>query len=158
MSEQDKKTLPPPNTAMFVACGAALATLLPVVLHQTGVLEHLPDPPGKVFDSDGITESKAAHPLGFPDGLLGIASYGSTLALMVAARENKTARKLLATKLVLDGSVASINVVRQVVQFRKVCSWCTGTALATAAMLFAARTLLRDAASVAKAEVTRKEL
>ena len=103
------------------------------------MLEHLPDPPGSAFDSDGITESKAAHPLGVPDGLLGLANYGTTLALMLAARRNRTARRLLAWKLVLDGGVAGFNVVRQVVQFGKVCSWCTGTAIATGAMLIAGR-------------------
>lgn len=146
-----------PNEAMFVACGAALATLVPVALHQIGVMEHLPDPPNPLFDSDGITESKAAHPFGVPDGLLGVASYGTTLGLMIAARENSTARKLLAAKLTIDGGVATFNVVRQVVQFGKFCSWCTGTAIATGFLLFAARGLLRESAQQAPA-VTHEEL
>ena len=157
MSARDSSALPPPNAAMYLACGAAIATLVPVVLHQTGVLAHLPDPPGSPFDSDGITESKAAHPLGVPDGLLGLASYGTTFALMLGARESEKARGLLATKLVADGSAAAFNVVRQIVQFRKVCSWCTGTAIATGVMLFAARSLLRDCAQRATQVVTREE-
>ncbi len=156
MSASQQGEWQPPNATMLIACGAALATLVPVVLHQTGVVEHLPDPPVALFDSDGITESKAAHPLGIPDGVLGLASYGTTLALMIAAKENTRARKLLAAKLALDGGVATFNVVRQVVQFGKMCSWCTGTAIATGVMLFAARNFLDDGAKSAQA-VTREE-
>jgi hypothetical protein len=38
-------------------CRAALA---PVIAHQMGVIAHLPDPPGALFDSDRITTSKAS--------------------------------------------------------------------------------------------------
>ncbi len=122
----------------------AMVTLLPVAAHQLGVLEHLPDPPSRIFDSDRITESKSAHPLGIPDSLLGLGSYGLTLALALLARKHARARRLLALKLVADGSVAGFNVVKQVVSFRRLCSWCTGTALCTAAMVMASRSLIRQ--------------
>jgi len=117
----------------------ALATLAPVAAHQLGLIEHLPDPPGKVFDSDGITGSKAAHPLGVPDGLLGLGSYGVTLTLALLARDSAVVRKALAAKLTVDGAAAGFNVVRQLVSFGKICSWCTGTALCTAVMVVAGR-------------------
>ena len=128
----------------IAACGVAMAALVPVLLHQVGVVEHLPDPPGKWFGSDEITESKAAHPLGVPDALLGLASYGVTLGLLVASRKHKAVRPLLAAKLAGDASLAGFNVVRQVVQFGKVCSWCTGTAAATAVMVLRARSSADD--------------
>jgi uncharacterized membrane protein len=131
-----------PNTALIAANSAAILTLIPVAAHQLGVLKHLPDPPGSLFDSDAITESKTAHPFGVPDSLPGIASYGTTLTLAILAREHPTARKLLVAKLIMDGGAAGFNVVRQVVTFRKLCSWCTGTAVCTFAMLYAARNLL----------------
>jgi hypothetical protein len=40
-------------------------------------------------------------------------------------------------KLLFDGSMAAINVTRQLLSFRKLCSWCTGTALATAVLVVA---------------------
>jgi uncharacterized membrane protein len=132
-----------PSVAGIVACGVALGTLVPVLLHQLGVLGHLPDPPGAVFDSDRITESHPAHPLGVPDAALGLVSYGVTLALLLAARSHPKARPLLALKLAADGGLAGFNVVRQVVQFGQICSWCTGTALATAVMVYAERELRR---------------
>ena len=123
-----------------VACVAAMAALLPVVGKQLGVLPHLPDPPSGVFDSDAITASPQAHPFGVPDGVLGLASYGTTFLLLLAARgRSPVAQKLLAAKLTGDASMAVFNVARQPVTFRKLCSWCMGAAVATGAMVMFAR-------------------
>jgi uncharacterized membrane protein len=138
-----------PDTLLVTATSAALVTLLPVAAHQLGYLAHLPDPPGKLFASDRITESKAAHPLGIPDSLLGLGSYGVTFSLILLARSQPKVRKFLALKLVGDGAVA---VVRQVATFGQLCSWCTGTALCTAVMAVAGRRLIAHEAG----EVRRK--
>ena len=119
-----------PST-VILANAAAVVTLVPIALHQLGVLGHLPDPPSSVFQSDRLTESKMAHPLGIPDGLLGIGSFSATLALALLGRSHRNARKLLAVKLLGDTAFAGFNVVRQVVSFQKLCSWCTGTAICT---------------------------
>jgi len=126
-----------PNALLITAASVALLTLFPVAAHQVGVLAHLPDPPGELFASDRITESKAAHPLGIPDSLLGLGSYGITFSLILLARSHPKARRLLTLKLLGDGAVAAFNVVRQVAMFGKICSWCTGTALCTAVMVAA---------------------
>lgn len=139
--------------AVVVACFAALLTLLPVAAYQLGCLEHVPDPPGKVFASDKITESAAAHPLGIPDSLLGLGSYGVTLALALSSRKSRMAQKALALKLLVDGSVAGFNMVRQVVLFRRLCSWCTGTALCTAAMVASERTTIRKQIAVIRERI-----
>jgi len=102
-------------------------------------VKHLPDPPAKIFDSDRITGSQIAHPFGIPDGLLGIASYGTTLALAIVASESKTAGRLLGAKLLADAGAATFNASRQVVRFGKLCSWCMGTAAATGVMVYAGR-------------------
>jgi uncharacterized membrane protein len=138
------------SSALIAANTAAILTLIPVAAHQLGALSHLPDPPGAVFESDRITDSKAAHPFGIPDGLLGIGSYSATLALALLAGRHPSARRLLAFKLLADGSLAGFNVVRQVVRFRKLCSWCTGTALCTAAMLYAGRGAINSRADQRK--------
>ena len=126
---------------------AALATLVPVALYQLGAISHLPDPPMRVFDSDRITMSKAAHPLGVPDAVLGLTSFGTTLALAILANRSKTARRLLGMKLMADVSAAAFNAGRQVVGFRKLCSWCTGTALAAGVMTYAGRASVREVVS-----------
>lgn len=130
--------------AATACCGAALLSLVPVAAHQLGLLRHLPDPPGEVWDSDGITGSAAARPLGVPDGLLGLGNFSVTLGLLLAARRCEGARRLLGWKLLADGSAAGFNVVRQVVTFRRLCSWCMGTAVAAfGTVYFGARGLRR---------------
>lgn len=127
-------------------CCVALATLVPVALFQAKVLEVLPDPPGSVFDSERITSSATAHPLGIPDSFLGLASYGATLGLVLLSKQSTTARRLLGAKLVGDAGLAAFNVVRQVVSFGKLCSWCTGTALATALVVYGGRDAVAETA------------
>lgn len=138
------------HSLLVVANCAAVATLLPVSAHQLGALPHLPDPPGSLFDSDQITDSEAAHPFGIPDGILGLASYSATLALVLSAQKSSTARRLLAFKLAGDGALAGFNVVRQVVSFRKLCSWCTATALCTGVMLLAGRRIIAQQSGMEK--------
>lgn len=127
------------KTLAIAACGTALGTLVAVALFQSGAIDQLPDPPSKIFDSERITLSKTAHPLGIPDSYLGLASYGTTLALLLLAGKNKWTRRALGFKLMGDAGAASFNAVRQVAQFGKLCSWCTGTALATGVMVYAGR-------------------
>ncbi len=129
---------------LIAGCCTALATLVPVTLYQTGALHRLPDPPFGVFDSEQITMSHAAHPLGIPDGVLGLASFGTTLALTLLARRHDGARKLLGAKLILDASAAAFNAGRQVVGFGKLCSWCTGTALAAGVMAYGGRKTIQE--------------
>jgi uncharacterized membrane protein len=80
------------HAATVAGAVLAVATLVPVALYQTGVIGRLPDPPGAIFDSEWITSSKDAHPLGIPDALLGLGSYGATLALALAAPKSGVAR------------------------------------------------------------------
>ncbi len=67
------------SNAAIAATAGAMFSLLPVAAHQIGMIKHLPDPPGSIFDSDRITTSRMAHPFGVPDALLGLASYAVTL-------------------------------------------------------------------------------
>jgi uncharacterized membrane protein len=132
------------DAVLLGACCVTIATLIPVTLYQTGVLSSLPDPPSRIFDSEAITTSKVAHPLGVPDGVLGLASFGTTLALILAARRSPIAKRLLGAKLTMDAAAGAFNAGRQVVSFGKLCSWCTGTAIAAGMMAYAGRDLIRE--------------
>ena len=147
MSHREKSTTQDEiegEALMLYACCTAIATLAAVSLYQAGKIQSLPDPPSRIFASERITSSKAAHPLGIPDGLLGLASYGMTLALIGLSHRNKAYRRALGAKLVLDAGAATINSGRQIIRFRQLCSWCTGTALATGVMVCAGRRLIVD--------------
>ena len=142
---------PSDRTVALVGCSLALGALVPVALYQSDLMDQLPDPPGRIFDSERITSSKTAHPFGIPDSYLGLASYGTTLGLVLLAGKSPWARRLLGAKLVGDAGFASFNAVRQVVRFGKLCSWCSGTALATAAIVYGGRAAIAATATEVKA-------
>lgn len=131
----------PTHQGMAIACCCvAITSLVPVALFQTRILKRLPDPPGRLFNSKRIVSSPGAYRFGIPDGLLGIGSYGVTLALLVAANPSRPLlQKALRGKLVLDAAMATRNARRQVTQFGRICSWCMGTAIATAGVVYFAR-------------------
>lgn len=122
----------------------AIATLVPVALFQYGLLKHLPDPPGNLFASDVITSSKAAHPFDIPDSALGLASYSITLGLALGAPYHRLTRKALGVKLFVDSGFVAVNTVRQLVAFKRACSWCMLTGAATAVMVAAGREYLSE--------------
>lgn len=125
------------QTIAIACCCAALGTLIPVALYQIGTIKELPDPPGRLFDSPRIVTSSSAFPLGIPDAVLGFASYGSTLALLILADPPGTRTGRIArSKLLLDGALAAFNFGKQIVRYGKLCSWCTATAVATAGEVY----------------------
>lgn len=128
---------------LVLASCVALGTLVPVAMYQLGASPRLPDPPLKIFDSERITMSKAAHPFGIPDGVLGLASFAATLTLALMSKRSRTANGLLGSKLAFDAAVAGFNASRQVIGFGKLCSWCTGTALSAGVMAYAGRVFIR---------------
>lgn len=134
-----------PNPLLVGACCTAIATLIPVSLYQLRVLRTLPDPPLALFDSVRITNSKAAHPFGIPDGPLGLASFGITLTLIVLEPKSPNLCKPLGLKLTADAIAAAANGLRQVIQFRKLCSWCTATSLSAMLMAYVGRQQIRNA-------------
>ncbi|HKO19945.1 MAG TPA: vitamin K epoxide reductase family protein [Acidobacteriaceae bacterium] len=114
----------------LASAGGAVLVLAYIVLRQIRVVRHLPDPPGEVWDSDRIVMSKAARPFGVPDGVLGLGSYAITAGLIASGSE------LVRMKLVCDAGAAAFNVGRQVVKFRKMCSWCILAAGCTIPMVW----------------------
>jgi uncharacterized membrane protein len=142
-------------TGLAGACVGALASLVPVALYQFGAIAHLPDPPGRVFDSEKIVTSRSAHILGLPDSVPGLASYGVTLGLILAARRRPGLRGVLAAKLAGDGAIAATKAVRQVAVFGQVCSWCLLTTACTAGMVFAGRRLIAEKAACAASQARR---
>lgn len=122
------------KVAVWAGCGAMIAVGA-VSARQLGLVRRLPDPPGEVWASNEIVMSKAGHPMGIPDGVLGMASYGMTLALLLAAEDAPALRPVARAKLAADAAAAGVNAVRQVVVFRKMCSWCIAAVACTAAMV-----------------------
>lgn len=77
-----------------------------ISLYQLGIIRHLPDPPGRIFDSDKVNASHKAYALGVPDGTLGLGLYAATLILASAGGSSRTGRHPV-FGLLLGGAVAA---------------------------------------------------
>lgn len=135
-----RKVCPIHKGMAIACCCGAIASLTPVALVQLKIVRNLPDPPGRIFNSRRIVTSKGAYRFGIPDGVLGIASYGVTLALLIAAKPSRPfVRRVLRAKLALDATMAIRGVRRQITQHGRICSWCMGAVVATAGAVYFAR-------------------
>ena len=65
-------------------------SMTPVVLLQTGVVRHLPDPPWWRFDSDRVNRSRDAFRFRVPDGALALAGFALNIPLAAAGDRGRT--------------------------------------------------------------------
>jgi uncharacterized membrane protein len=66
----------------FVGCSlAGMASMMPTLLVQTGLLKRLPDPPLPGFDSARVNLSRDAFPFGIPDSSLTLLDFAANLPL-----------------------------------------------------------------------------
>ncbi len=72
-----------------------IAAMTAVTLLQTGIIEHLPDPPIDGFDSDKVNSSDTAYALGVPDGTLSLASLAANIPVAAFGGENRAEEKPL---------------------------------------------------------------
>ena len=122
------------QTALMVGATAAMGL---ISLYQTGILRHLPDPPLPGFDSDRVDASGEAYEtLKTPDATLGVASYGTTLALIGMGAADRAGTHpwiplLAAAKLGYDGAGAAWLTAEQISRHRALCFYCLAASVAT---------------------------
>ena len=84
------------ETAIASLATIGLAVSTAVALHQTGVIDRLPDISWRGFDANAVTRSRAAFPLGIPDAIPASALYAAELAAErthAAGQRDKTLQK-----------------------------------------------------------------
>ncbi len=112
-----------------------------ILLYQTGILRHLPDPPLPGVDSDKVDASGEAYEsLETPDAALALASYGATLALIGMgaadrAKDQPIIPLLAAAKIAGDAAGAAWLTAEQITKHRAVCFYCLLASAATWAAL-----------------------
>lgn len=98
-------------------------------MRQYGVIERLPDPPGRWFDSNAVTTSPAAYPFGVPDSALAVIGLGGIIGLATARGSKRTGRPAMLDKL-LAGAVgigvagAVYYLAEMIVRQRRLCAYC----------------------------------
>jgi uncharacterized membrane protein len=115
----------------LVGMGAMTA----VSLFQTGIINHLPDPPIKDFDSDKVNSSDTAYALGIPDGTLSLASLAANIPLASFGGENRAQEMPLvpiavAAKASVEAVVAGWYFYQMPTKEKKWCGYCIVGALA----------------------------
>lgn len=116
---------------------AGAAALGLVSLYQLGIVEHLPDPPLALFDSDGVDAAGEAYAfLKTPDAALGVVSFGVTAVLAGMGGEDRARRQpwiplALAAKVAVDALAAARLTVEQATRHRRFCFYCLAAAAAS---------------------------
>jgi uncharacterized membrane protein len=111
-----------------------------ISLYQMGIIRHLPDPPGAIFDSDKVNASRTAYALGVPDGPLGLGLYALTLILAGAGGDDRRRRHpvfdLLVGGAVAAGVVGAAHYVYDMIRHQqRACPYCLVGAATHVAML-----------------------
>ena len=127
------------------------AALSVVGLYQFGLLKRVPEPPLPGLGADAVDAAGEAYQLGHtPDSTLGILSGGISLALAgmggpQRASEHPLIPLAMFGKAVVDAANGAYLFAEQVTKHKKVCSFCTVSAVALIASVPAAWPEARDA-------------
>ncbi len=111
-----------------------IAAMTAVTLFQTGIVEHLPDPPLDGFDSDKVNSSDTAYALGVPDGALSLASLAANIPLAAYGGENRASNMPLvplaaAAKSTVEAAVAGWYFYQMPTKEKAWCGYCIVGAL-----------------------------
>lgn len=127
------------------------AALSIVGLYQFGLLRRVPEPPLPGLGADAVDAAGEAYELGYtPDSTLGLASGGISLALAGMGGGNRASEHPLIplamfAKAVVDATSGLYLTAEQLTKHKRICSFCTVSALALVVSVPAAWPEARDA-------------
>lgn len=118
-----------------------------ISLFQLGYIKHMPDLPGKVFDTEKVNSSEDAVLLGMPDGVISLGSYAATILLATAASRFKKPSRLLDMAMggIVLGQAAggALYLYNMAFVQKKVCVYCVAGAAINFATLIPLRKLFK---------------
>jgi uncharacterized membrane protein len=125
------------NIALLSAIG--LLDFIPISLYQLGLIRHLPDLPGKLFDSDYVNASEEAQVAGVPDGPLSLVMYAANLVLVAETLKKKKKRNVfdyfLAGNTLGQAAGGAYYLYNMATKQKKICPYCVTGALINFATL-----------------------
>lgn len=123
--------------ALLSAMG--IIDFIPISLYQLGLIRHLPDLPGDLFDSDYVNASKEAQVAGIPDGPVSLLMYAANLVMVGEALKKKKKRNvfdyLLAGNALGQAAGGAFYLYTMTVRQKKICPYCVTGALINFATL-----------------------
>lgn len=124
------------NISLLSALG--IMDFIPIALYQTGIIRHLPDFPGKLFDSDYVNASKEAQLAGLPDGPISLMMYAANLVLVTGALKEKKRSVfdyLVAANSLGQAAGGAYYLYNMATKQKKICPYCVTGALINFATL-----------------------
>jgi uncharacterized membrane protein len=118
----------------------ALADAALVALRQMGAVRHLPDLPGRAFDSDAVTGSAAAYVLGAPDAAVACGAFALNLVAASAGGSRRSGRRprwswLLLAAVAAESAGAVAYLGDMIFREKRACPYCLVSMALTWAML-----------------------
>ena len=96
-----------------------------ISLYQLGFIKHLPDLPGKVFDSDSVNSSAKASILGVPDGPVSSLLYSLIILLVQkSAEKNYRIKNTVLGTLILVHALGATDYLLDMIKQKKICPYC----------------------------------
>jgi uncharacterized membrane protein len=125
---------------LAVLAAMGLVDFAAISLYQLGVIRHLPDPPGRLFDSDAVNASRKAFATGIPGGTLGALLHASELVLLAASGTRETGRSpildlLLGGAVVAGAGAAAHYLYDMAANEKRACVYCLVAAATAFAMI-----------------------
>lgn len=118
---------------------AGLIDFTIISLYQLGIIDKLPDLPGKLFDSNSVNASKDAQVMGLPDGPVSLTLYAANILLAAGALKQKKRGNifdwLLAGLTIGQAAGGTYYLYNMATVQRKVCVYCVTGALINFATL-----------------------
>ena len=136
-TNSDEATSHRRNVGLLSAIG--LLDFVPISLYQLGVIRHLPDLPGHLFDSDYVNASDEAQVAGLPDGPVSLMMYAANLVLVAGALKKQKKRNffdyLLAGNSLGQAAGGAYYLYNMATEQKKICPYCVVGALINFATL-----------------------
>lgn len=129
-----------------------------IVLYQTGIIKHLPEPDVPGLDADKVDASKEAYSyFETPDAAIGVGSYAVTLGVAAMGGTDRAKSQpwiplTLAAKTAADAVQAAKLTYDQFARHKAACMWCLIAAMTT----FVSLALALPEAVVAWNEIKRR--
>jgi uncharacterized membrane protein len=116
-----------------------IASMGAVTLLQTGIIEHLPDPPFGNFDSDRVNSSDTAYRFGLPDGPVSLASLALNIPIAAFGGASRVRKYpwvsvLAAAKAAAEAVAAGWYFYQMPAKEKAWCGYCIAGALANIAV------------------------
>ena len=137
-SKNDKKAKHRRDIGLLSAMG--IIDFIPISLYQLGIINHMPDFSGKIFDSDYVNASKDAQIAGLPDGPVSLLMYAANVVAVGAALKAEKRKNifdyLIAANAIGQAAGGAFYLYTMTTKQKKVCMYCvTGALLNFAALV-----------------------